>query len=169
MPPHKDVILCNDDMTCVQEDFFHRLASIANKYPRCGLMSPLIDGGVGNELQQYPANGFWPQGAEEIAIQGTALDSIPVCFPCVYIKRKLINEIGGLDEKLIGYGFDDNDYCIRTRKAGYMTMITRQLYIRHGLGGINLDRGNNWSLSFAKEPPTKSNQEYFIKKHSSVN
>ncbi len=166
--PGKDIILCNDDLSCVQGDFFDRLYSTALKYPQCGILSPLIDGGVGNPLQQYPANGYWQDvPADTIAIAGTSPDSMPVCFPCVYIRRRLIDEIGMLDETFMGYGEDDSDYCIRARKADYWTMITRTLHIKHGSGGNVLSRGKNWSVSFAREPQRNSNMELLIKKHES--
>jgi GT2 family glycosyltransferase len=163
----KDVILCNDDLECVEPDFFHKLDSVASKYPKCGILSPLIDGGVGNVLQQYPPIQQWREiSVDTVAIRGTDPASLPVCFPCVWISRRMINEIGLLDENFVQYGFDDNDYCIRARKAGYLTMITRSLHIKHGEGGNYLNRGHNWSCSFAREKDRPSNAGYFFKKHS---
>jgi GT2 family glycosyltransferase len=90
---------------------------------------------------------------------------IPVCFPCVYIKRELINKIGLLDEDYIYYGFDDNDYCLKANEADYWTMITNKLYVKHGLGGAKLERGLNWSLSFARQGQQQTNEEIFRSKH----
>src|SRR4030042_4507806 len=141
----KDIILLNDDMECVEKEFFPNLASIAYKYHGCGILSPLIDGGVGNELQQYPPVKIWKAlSSPEIIIDRT------VCFPCVYIKREMIDEIGGLDGTFVHYGFDDDDYCIRARAVGWRTMITKSLHIKHGSGGSQLLRGSNWSCSFAQ-------------------
>lgn len=41
-----------------------------------------------------------------------------VCFTAVYISRSTINEVGLLDQRFVGYGFEDDDYCLRVRKAG---------------------------------------------------
>jgi GT2 family glycosyltransferase len=162
-----DIIAVNDDTEVVDEEFFYRLASIAMKYPRCGIMSPLIDGGVGNLIQQYPPIPAWKEReVEALIVDGTDVNSIPVCFPCVYIKRRLINDIGLLDENFVNYGFDDHDYCLRARRAGYWTMATQSIRIKHGAGGNHLQRGVNWSVSFAKEPEKPSNQEYFLRKYS---
>ncbi len=158
-----DVVLCNDDLEIVEDDFFPRLHSISAKWPRCGLLSPLIDGGVGNPLQRYPF-GVAPPPLKIPAL--FRIDTGTVCFPCVLIRRLLIDKIGPLDENFTGYGFDDDDYCIRTREAGFWTMITTQLRVKHGIGGAGLNRGYNWSCSFAREPERPSNQEYFTKKHT---
>ncbi len=160
--PKDDIILVNDDCECVEEDFFPKLAAIADKYLNCGIMSPLIDGGVGNVLQQYPKAPIWQKvNSPEIITDST------VCFPCVFINRDLIDKIGGLDEDYVGYGFDDNDYCFRAIEAGFRTMITSSLRIKHGSGGKELHRGKNWSVSFARETDLKSNMEIFLKKHPS--
>lgn len=156
----KDIILVNDDCECVEQDFFPNLVAIANKYEKCGIISPLIDGGVGNELQQYPPVKVWNAvKSPEIMIDRT------VCFPCVYVNREMIDKIGGLDESFIHYGFDDDDYCIRAREAGWRTMITSSLRIKHGSGGAQLMRGSNWSCSFARVEDPKSNIDIFLKKY----
>lgn len=161
-----DVILCNDDMECVDPDFFHRLASIAYKYPQCGIMSPLIDGGVGNPMQKFPPVNLWKEvPKDEVIIRGDRIDSYPVCFPCVFMSRRMLTDVGPLDEKFVGYGYDDNDYCLRARKKGYLTMVTKALRIQHGRGGPFLDRGYNWSLSFAREPEKPPNEPYFKQKY----
>jgi len=158
--PGKDIILLNDDMECVEKEFFPNLVAISYKYKDCGILSPLIDGGVGNELQQYPPVKIWKAlSSPEIIIDRT------VCFPCVYIKREMIDEIGGLDGTFVHYGFDDDDYCIRARAVGWRTMITKSLHIKHGSGGSQLLRGSNWSCSFAKVEDPESNIDIFLKKY----
>lgn len=156
-----DIVLLNDDCECVEEEFFPKLAAIADKYENCGIMSPLIDGGVGNQFQQYPPLTVWRTKITSPEV----ITDLTVCFPCVWINRDLINKIGGLDETFTGYGFDDDDYCIRTREAGFRTMITSSIRIKHGAGGNQLMRGSNWSVSFARVSDPKSNMEVFLKKY----
>jgi hypothetical protein len=160
-----DIILCNDDLECVEEEFFERLSSIAWKFPRAGIVSPLIDGGVGNSMQQWPPTNAWRTLPEEICMAGCGPTSIPVCFPCVYLKRKMIDSIGLFDETFVNYGFEDNDLCIRARRAGWWTMTTKRLRIKHGSGGTELERGKNWSCSFAVEEKMTDNQQIFMKKY----
>lgn len=50
---------------------------------------------------------------------------------CMLVKRKVIDEIGGLDERFGLGGNDDLDYSIRIRLAGYKLVITRKTFIQH--------------------------------------
>lgn len=160
----RDVILMNDDTQVLQKDALHILASTAAKFPRIGILSPLIDGGVGNP---YQTEKMWRQEFPDvIGIQGESADSMPVCFVCVWLSRRLLDKVGKLDEAMIHYGFDDNDYCIRSRKAGFETAITKLANVQHGSGGTALERGRNWSSSFARVEFFKTNEEYFRTKHA---
>lgn len=156
-----DLILCNDDTQCVEFSTFDRLHSTAMKYPKCGILSPMIEGGVGNPLQNWAMRDqVWePTWPSTIAVTST------VCFPCVWLSRQMLDQVGEFDEGFVNYGFDDDDYCIRARKAGWWTMVTKSLRIRHGDGTNGINRGYNWSLSFAREPDRPSNEAYFLQKH----
>ncbi|HCV42688.1 MAG TPA: hypothetical protein DGH68_04325, partial [Bacteroidetes bacterium] len=61
--------------------------------------------------------------------------------------------------------FDDDDYCYRVRAAGWQTHIVKSLHIKHGDGGAALDRGKNWSCSFAKQKDLPSNIEVYLNKY----
>lgn len=158
---NRDVFLCNDDLVCVEKDFFHRLASIAGKYPQCGIMSPLIKGGLGNEIQEWHCKDkMWKDVLNSEIITTTTLH-----FPCVLVMRRMVRRIGLLDENFTGYGFEDLDYCIRAIRAGFWTMITKQLFIEHGDGSEGFTRGRNYSLSFVREELNTSSSDYFNKKY----
>lgn len=161
---NKDVILANDDCHLIQKDSLSKLVSVAARHPRLGILSPLIDGGVENPYQR--CDNWDPKWPEVIGIPGTEWNSMPVCFPFVFLSRAMINAIGLLDEQFDGYGFDDNDYCLRARRAGWETGITGAVTVMHGSGGSELDRGENWSQSFAHEEPGRpSNEALFRSKY----
>jgi O-antigen biosynthesis protein len=47
------------------------------------------------------------------------------------MKRKVYADIGGYDE-IFGIGnFEDNDFCIRARKAGYQLGIAMDVFAHH--------------------------------------
>ncbi|MDE8564477.1 glycosyltransferase [Anoxybacillus rupiensis] len=50
---------------------------------------------------------------------------------CMLIKRKAINEIGLLDERFTPGNFEDDDYSVRLRKAGYRLMLCKDTFIHH--------------------------------------
>jgi len=47
-----------------------------------------------------------------------------VTFGGVYIKRKVIDKVGYLDEAIYPWGFEDVDYCLRVRKEGWKVICT---------------------------------------------
>lgn len=54
-----------------------------------------------------------------------------IAFFCAILPRRVIDDVGPLSEEYgLGYGEDD-DYCIRLRKAGYQLAIARDAYVHH--------------------------------------
>ncbi len=144
-----DVILLNDDCIVLVPDFFNELRKWAYQVEQVGILSPMIKGGVGNPYQYwYDKPKYWKHDEKIKAV----LTPAPVCFPCVYLKRKMIDQIGPLNESFIKYGGEDNEYCDRARAAGWKAAVTSQLTIQHGDGGpeLNTGRGKTWSTSFAR-------------------
>lgn len=56
-------------------------------------------------------------------------------FACAAIKREVIDKIGALDGKMVLY-FDDIDYCIRSRLAGWNVMYCPKSVVFHARGGV---------------------------------
>jgi GT2 family glycosyltransferase len=46
-----------------------------------------------------------------------------VTAACLFIRREVFEEVGGLDEKL-AVAFNDVDFCLRVREAGYRNLFT---------------------------------------------
>jgi GT2 family glycosyltransferase len=114
-----DVILLNDDAQLVTPRGFTLLATQVNARPNLGICSPGIHGVIGNANQRVSGRGFFRSEANSLA------------FVCVYITRSAIEKIGPLDERFVGYGFEDNDYCSRARAAGYELGIWDGCVINH--------------------------------------
>ena len=160
-----DVILCNDDIAFPVKHSLKLIAGYAELHPNAGIIAPLVDGGVGNPYQDYNRTGeLWKPGKVDGTVTGRRAESLPVCFICVYIKRALINEIGPMDESFIHYGYDDNDYCLRARRANWKTKITGNVHIKHGIGGKDNELGINWHLTYNKTPGLESNLRIFLNK-----
>jgi O-antigen biosynthesis protein len=53
-----------------------------------------------------------------------------LAFFCCVMRRRTISAIGPLDEAFVGGG-DDDDYCRRLRKAGYVLGLSLDTYVTH--------------------------------------
>ncbi len=114
-----DVVLMNDDARLESNRGFSALSNMAYKRPSLGILSAAIDGFVGNENQK-------PQS------QGLRAESRVLAFICVYIPRAIYRAIGPLDERFVGYGAEDMDYCDRCISAGYELGILDSCVVSHG-------------------------------------
>lgn len=118
MDPLNGVILLNDDALLRTPGGFSLLAKAAEENPEYGVIASTCNN-VGNTNQ-------WPKGV------GLREDPRMVCFVCVYIPRRTIEKVGLLDERFVGYGYDDDDYCERVRRAGLKIGIHDGCYVDHG-------------------------------------
>lgn len=118
VPETDDILYCGDDVRFIQEKTIEKLQEIAYSKPNIGLISPKIIG-RGSPIQLNPP---------------AKLASVPplqMWFPCIYIKRELINKIGYLDEQFNDFGCDDFDYCIRALLEGFLLAVTSEVSVEH--------------------------------------
>ena len=51
---------------------------------------------------------------------------------CMYIRRSVIDQIGGFEEEHFGRGYgEENDFCMRASKAGWRHIIDDSLFVYH--------------------------------------
>jgi len=78
---------------------------------------------------------------------------------CLALKREVYEKIGGLDEQF-GLGtFEDDDYCLRARQAGYVNMVARDSFVHH-FGQITF-KGEGLDMGAMQA----ANQKLFEAKH----
>src|SRR3990167_1927416 len=75
-------------------------------------------------------------------IQTIPVDYIAGC--CMFIKRKVFETIGLLDEKYFIY-FEDVDFCVTAKKKGFSVIVDPTTVIYHKLGG-SMDRWSNRAI-----------------------
>lgn len=113
-----DILYCGDDIRFLEPRTIERLQEIAYKDDKIGILSPRLIG-RGSPTQVNPK--------DEI----TEVKPLEMWFPCVYIKREVIDKIGYLDELFNDFGSDDLDYCIRTKMEGYKLAVTSKVAVKH--------------------------------------
>lgn len=112
------VILLNDDALLTTKRGFSSLYEAQCSRPDYGLLSAATNE-VGNERQR-------PMGSSTIRREDRML-----CFVAVCISREAYEKTGPLDESFTGYGFEDDDYSLRARQAGFRLGIWDQCIIDH--------------------------------------
>ncbi len=121
-----DIFLMNDDAGLITPNGFTILASSLRgerKAQPVGVCSVAIDGFVGNPNQRVREG--WRGWQEEKG---------PLAFICVFIPWSTSVSVGPLDERFVGYGSEDVDYCDRVRAEGLTTGIFGGCVVKHGLG-----------------------------------
>ncbi len=116
-----------------------------------GLRAPLLEGqavglvgpvsnSVGNEQRIFTI-GFTPREIIEEGLRwvsnsgGGRFETEMLGFFCVALRRDVLERVGMLDESF-GLGFyEDDDYCIRARRAGYKLICAEDVFVYHRGGG----------------------------------
>lgn len=123
---HHDFILLNDDTRIITNNAFSILKGIAYK-ENIGLLSSKIRGHARNPFQklQYPI----PKDPYIVKKM--------IAFVAVFIRADVIDKVGLMDERFRGYGWEDDDYCLRAILMGFRIGITNKVVIQHIHGSGN--------------------------------
>jgi GT2 family glycosyltransferase len=135
--PAADVVLLNNDLVFTQVDWLSRLRAAAAASPRVGVVGcrmVLPDGRLLHAGTYILPDTCWGQqiGALEKDFgqyPGTR-EVEGIVFACAYIKRAVIDRIGGLALDFESY-FEDTDYCLRARQAGFATVVAGDVTLVH--------------------------------------
>lgn len=123
-----DVLCMGDDVRLEREGDVELLQRIAYQDAKIGLLSPLIEGRCGNQLQRYPGKGM----KTDFLVSQQELVGV-----CLFIKRAMIDEIGVQDPRFNRYSGDDIDYSRRAMRAGWKLAVTDRVKVVHGFGDVD--------------------------------
>lgn len=68
--------------------------------------------------------------------RGVSFDIPVLALYCAAIRREMIDKIGLLDERFSIGMFEDDDYCMRIRNAGFKVICAEDVFIHH-FGGLS--------------------------------
>lgn len=138
-------VLLNSD-TLVTDGWLERLIAAVESDPKAGIAGPLSNCASWQSIPEFVnAEGDWsenplPEGLDANGMAALiARDAAPIRpeLPflngfCLLIRRELIDAIGIFDEETFGRGYgEENDYCLRTRKAGWKLLLADDAYVFH--------------------------------------
>jgi GT2 family glycosyltransferase len=139
--PDSDVVLLNNDLEFTQRDWLARLRSCAHETPDTGIVGcrlRLPDGRLLHAGTFILPETMWGQqiGAlqKDIGQFASRREVEGIVFACAYLRREVIRAIGGLSEDFRSY-FEDTDYCLRAREAGFLTMLCGDVTLVHNEHG----------------------------------
>ena len=160
------IVLLNND-TLVPGGWLDRLLKLFDEQPGVALVGPVTNS-AGNE-QRIELEGLNEKNFEEIAAayverqKGVWFATEKLGFFCVAMRRTLLEKIGCLDENF-GLGmFEDDDYCLRAKKAGFSLAVVEDCFVYH-----------KGSVSFKKLATEdyielfNKNRGYFFEKHRTL-
>jgi GT2 family glycosyltransferase len=134
--PH-DVVLLNSD-TVATNGWFAALVECAASDPRIGTITPWSNNA---EICSYPdfcEAAPLPSAPDLLAEAASALGpgdyvDLPtgVGF-CMYVRRAMLEAIGGFDQATFGRGYgEENDLCFRAAAHGWRNVLCHTAYVGH--------------------------------------
>lgn len=136
-PPDHDILLLNNDTEIIEETWLAHLRDTANSHPDYGIVGCLLlfpNGLLQHAGTYMPQHNFWGYqigGGEPFIGQYPGIREVEgVTGACMYIRRDVINTIGGFDETYFSY-YEDTDYCLRALQAGFKIVCTGGAKVVH--------------------------------------
>src|SRR6185312_3284244 len=133
-----DVVLLNSD-TLVTRNWLDKMYSCAYSNDKISTVSPLSNNATLCSVPEFMKSNKIPDGmtidsfAEAVErVSEYNYPIIPTCVGfCMYIKRNVIDKIGLFDE-LFSPGYEEeNDFCMRAYKAGFVSVLDDSTLIFH--------------------------------------
>lgn len=129
------VVLLNSD-TVVPRDWLVRLVSVLESQSRIGAVGPMTNHVSGPQLiPEVELNSTeaidrfgddrWRAYGEQVA------DVDRLVGFCLLVRKETFKSVGTLDEAFGTGNFEDDDYCIRVRKAGYRVCMALGGFVFH--------------------------------------
>jgi hypothetical protein len=144
--PASDLVLLNNDLVFEQHDWLQRLRACAHSADDVGVVGcrqVLPDGRLLHAGTFILPDTMWGQqiGAleKDVGQYTTTREVQGVVFACAYLRRETLSAVGDLSEDFESY-FEDTDYCLRARRAGFRTLYCGEVTIVHDEHGSTADR-----------------------------
>lgn len=96
------------------------------------------------------------------AWENNIVEAEPTYF-CVVMKKEVFQKVGLLDETFFPGGFEDDDYCIRSKHLGYISYLARDVFMHHW-GSASFGQLQHQFFS----ERAKKNKSYLEEKHNIV-
>ena len=129
------VVLLNNDVI-VSAGWLEALIDVQRRQPAVGMSAPCSNhvGGI-QQVPDVPYRSIAAMPAfaalRSTQLRGRSRRAGRAVGFCLCINRRVIDEIGGLDPRYGMGSFEDDDFCLRVRAAGYDIAICEDSFIHH--------------------------------------
>jgi GT2 family glycosyltransferase len=153
------IVLLTSDLV-VPAGAIARLAAAFDRHPRAGLIAPVTNNaGTEQKIFIEPTGDVMAQGrAFAEATADGYLSAYRLDFFCVGLRRGVYAAIGGLDEAFSPGYYEDFDYSLRAKEAGFELLIAENIFVYHEGGG-------SFRVSPEKKALIARNKRLFLHKH----
>lgn len=149
-------LLLNNDTKIIENDWLNKLVCFCDKNKKIGICGPKLlnsDGSIQKLCGKLKPLGMIP-------IKGNKIEEVDwVSGAAFLIKKEVINKIGFLDEIYNPAYYEETDFCLRAKKAGFKIFYYPQSKLIHYQGNTTNKEKNK--LNWIKQ----RNKLLFIKKN----
>ena len=137
-PTDNDVLLLNSD-TIVTKGFLEEMLAVLYLIDRHGVVTPRSNNAT---LATIPLHPLDTLRRDDLAYSKQVHDAVKDHLPrysvvpvgvgfCLLIRRRLIRNLGLLDE-VFGAGYnEENDFCLRVNQYGYSAVLSNRAFVYH--------------------------------------
>ncbi|MDX1568918.1 MAG: glycosyltransferase [Xanthomonadales bacterium] len=142
-----DVVLLNSD-TRVTPNWLAALERCAASDPMIGTITPFSNHAEICSFPDFCRPNPVPADPDAVAraiarIGRPTYPRLPTAVGfCMWVRRRLLDEIGAFDESAFGRGYgEENDFCMRASAAGYHHVLCDDAYVVHEGGASFAETG----------------------------
>lgn len=129
-----NILFLNND-TVVTNQWLEPMIKLLYQDDKIGMVGPVSNYVSGP--QQVPVNYTNVEEIEDFSRlyclqqQGRSKAVLRLVGFCLLVKKKVLDQVGGFDERFVGGSFEDDDLSLRVLQAGYQLKIALDSFVHH--------------------------------------
>jgi len=160
----ENILLLNNDVIVTKNWLDHLLVCL-HSADDIGAVGPVTNSAA--DYSTIPVNYTSVDEMHVFASQHNVLDPnkweerLKLIGFCMLIKREAVDKVGLLDERFTPGNFEDDDYSVRLRKAGYRLMLCKDTFIHH-YGSVSWKDDDSGYLKLLRDNQKKFEEKWDI-------
>ncbi|MGQ9646094.1 MAG: glycosyltransferase [Thermodesulfobacteriota bacterium] len=147
------ILLLNNDVL-VTEGWLSGMIECLNSAPEIGVVGPMTNHISGPQKVPHPDYGpidrldRYAEAFRE-KYRYRRIPATRIVGFCMLFRRKLVEQIGFLDETFGSGNYEDDDFCLRASLEGYKNLIAGDVFVHHYGSRSFIGNGINYDASLA--------------------